>query len=228
MQRIYSMYWDNIDPRLVKSQLDVFTHFGYEIVQEDRTGMDHGDWISEKLIELPEGDSILFVDIDCVPTRKAAVEEAFAAAEQGVLYGVAQAANHLDKDHIYVSPVYLCVSQETWQRMGKPNGKICKELDEEGFRNDSGQRITRAAEKHGVPIRLIMPTGSIKPMWNLSYAGFYGIGCFYESGIFHLFQSRKKRKIRWFLEICEMIQSGQPLNLMQIYKRYRGWRTWFR
>lgn len=226
--KIISMYWDNIDPRIVQAQAAVFHHFGFEIIHEERTGMDHGDWISEKLVELGEGETILFVDIDCVPTRREAVIEAFAAAEQGMLYGAAQVANHLDKTHIYVSPVYLCLAKSTWHAMGCPNGGISKQPDADGTLNDSGQRITRAAEKHGIPIRLVMPTGSIKPMWNLSHAGFYGIGCFYESGLFHLFQSRKKRKIRWFLEICDMIRSGEPLNLMTIYKRYRGWRTWFR
>jgi hypothetical protein len=225
--KILTMYWDNIDPRLVQAQAAVFHHFGFEIVQEERTGMDHGDWISEKLIELGDDDTLLFVDIDCVPTRREAITEAFAAAAQGMLYGVAQVANHLDKDHIYASPVYLCLSKTTWRAMGCPDGKINKEPDAAGQRNDSAQRISRAAVAHGVPIRLVMPTCSIKPMWNLSHAGFYGIGCFYESGLFHLFQSRKKNKVRWFLEICDLIRSGQPLDMIAIYKRYTGWRTWF-
>lgn len=216
--KILSMYWNNIDPALVQAQADVFAHFGYDIIQEDRTGMDHFDWLTLKLRELPEGETVLFVDIDCVPTTRRAIEQAFAAAERGELYGVAQVANHIDKRHVYVSPVFLCISQETWVRIGSPDAKEDRVLG-----NDSGQNLTRAAEQAGITIRKLMPTGCFKPMWNLADDGFYGIGTCYETGLFHLFQSRKRRKVKWFLEICEKICNGEQLNWMKLYKRYSSW-----
>jgi hypothetical protein len=39
MDHIVSLYWDNIDPRVVKAQRDVFAHFGLSIDQRDRTGL---------------------------------------------------------------------------------------------------------------------------------------------------------------------------------------------
>ena len=37
MDRIVSLYWDNIDPRVVKAQSEVFAHFGFIIDQRERT-----------------------------------------------------------------------------------------------------------------------------------------------------------------------------------------------
>ena len=37
MDRIVALYWDNIDPRVVKAQRDVFAHFGYSVDQRERT-----------------------------------------------------------------------------------------------------------------------------------------------------------------------------------------------
>lgn len=212
--KIISMYWNNIDPRIIKAQADVFNYFGYSIEQVEGTGMDHGDWLDSVMESLPEDEVVLFVDIDCIPTRKSAIEKAISSAINGKFYGVAQVANHKDKSHIYISPVYMCLSKASWRAMGSPSFR-------ETEISDAGQNVTRAAEKMGYPLEMSMPTGCLKPMWNLADVGLYGIGTFYQSGLFHLFQARKRRNIKWFLRICEQVGAGQVLNPLALQKRYR-------
>jgi len=43
MARIVSLYWDNVDCRIVEAQRRVFAHFGLAIDQRERTGLRHGD-----------------------------------------------------------------------------------------------------------------------------------------------------------------------------------------
>lgn len=211
-----SMYWNNIDPRIVQAQAAVFAHWGLALEQVERTGMAHGDWMDEVVAGLPDDGVVLFVDIDCIPTRKQAVTEAFDMAAQGKLYGVAQVANHKDKDHIYVSPVFLCLSKKTWREMGEPSFR-------ETAISDAGQHVTRVAQERGIPVQMSMPTGCLKQVWNLADVGSYGIGTFYQSGLFHLFQARKRRNIRWFLEVARQVQAGERLDPMRLHKRYKRW-----
>jgi hypothetical protein len=208
------MYWDNIDPRIIEAQAKIFSYFGYPIEQVEKTGLDHGDWMDSVMEDLAEEETILFVDIDCIPTKKSAIEKAIDAARQGKFYGVAQVANHKDKTHIYISPVYMCLSKASWRAMGSPS---FKETDI----SDAGQNVTRVAEKLGFPLEMSMTTGCLKPMWNLADVGLYGIGTFYQSGLFHLFQARKQRNIKWFLRVVEQVLSGETLNPMALQKRYR-------
>ncbi len=56
VNRIVALYWDNIDPRLVETQRAVFAHFGYEIDQRERTGLNHGDFLDAYMTELGPDD----------------------------------------------------------------------------------------------------------------------------------------------------------------------------
>jgi hypothetical protein len=63
MDRIVSLYWDNIDPRVVKAQRDIFDHFGLDVDQRERTGLDHGDFLDAYMAEIGGGDVALLMDI---------------------------------------------------------------------------------------------------------------------------------------------------------------------
>ena len=52
MDRIVALYWDNIDPRIVAAQREVFAHFGYAVDQRERTGVGHGDFLDAYMAEL--------------------------------------------------------------------------------------------------------------------------------------------------------------------------------
>ena len=60
--KIISMYWNNIDPRIVKAQAAVFAHLGLSLEQVEQTGKAHGDWMDEVMAGLPDDDVVLFVD----------------------------------------------------------------------------------------------------------------------------------------------------------------------
>lgn len=214
--KIVSLYWNNIDPRIVQAQAAVFSHLGFAIEQQEKTGKAHGDWMDEVMADLPEDGIVLFVDIDCIPTRREAIAEALQAAGKGCLYGVAQVANHKDRDHIYAGPVFMSLSKKLWRQLGSPSFKETPE-------SDAAQHITREAEKAGVPVQLPMPVGSLKPLWNLADIGMYGIGTFYQSGLFHLFQSRKRHNIKWFLEVARQVQADERLDPLALHRRYRRW-----
>ena len=105
---IRSMYWTNIDAAIPALQKQVFQHLGFEIVQDEVTGVQHGDWMDKVLSELGEDDSVLFVDIDCIPLSRTPVVAAFKSAEAGQIYGSAQTANHMpDSQLIYAAPSFL-------------------------------------------------------------------------------------------------------------------------
>ena len=96
MNRIVSMYWDNIDRRVVDAQRRVFEHFGFSIDQQERTGWGHGAFLDEYMAGLGEDDVVLLMDIDCFPLNREIVDKAFAAAREGRLFGCAQSSNHID------------------------------------------------------------------------------------------------------------------------------------
>jgi hypothetical protein len=114
----------------------------------------------------------------------------------------------------------MCISKKTWRKLGSPSFK--KTVD-----SDAGQHITRVAEQMGCAVRLSMPTGCLKPVWNLSDIGLYGIGTFYQSGLFHLFQARKQRNTKMFLEVSRLVLAGQRIDPMQLQKKYNRWLGFF-
>ncbi|WP_240347023.1 hypothetical protein [Pectobacterium brasiliense] len=68
--KIVSLYWDNIDIRLVDSQRKVFEKFGFHIEQQNIHNMDHGVWMTDILDNTPENDVVIIVDIDCIPLNE--------------------------------------------------------------------------------------------------------------------------------------------------------------
>ena len=75
MDRIVSLYWDNIDPRVVEAQREVFAHFGLSIDQRERTGTNHGDFLDAFMAEIAEDDVALLMDIDCFPLNRDIVDD---------------------------------------------------------------------------------------------------------------------------------------------------------
>ena len=89
MDRIVSLYWDNIDPRLIGAQRDVFAHFGFDIDQRERTGLNHGDFLDGYMTEIGDDDIALLMDIDCFPLNlRDRRQGAFAAARAGRIFGL--------------------------------------------------------------------------------------------------------------------------------------------
>jgi hypothetical protein len=224
VNRIVALYWDNIDPRVVRAQRDVFAKFGYPIDQRERTGLNHGDFLDAYMGELAEDDVALLMDIDCFPLNREIVERAFAAARAGRIFGCAQSTNHIDPDRIYVAPMFMAISQATWNALGRPSFKPDAE-------NDVAQRLHDLALARGVTVERLDPFGAIVPKWRLGDVGFYGVGTFYRGGVFHLFESRWTPFSFLLFDVAEAVLADRPIDysaLMTKALATRGNQKWAR
>jgi hypothetical protein len=224
LNRIVSLYWDNIDPRVVETQRAVFAHFGFTIEQREQTGVGHGDFLDAFMRELNDEDIALFVDIDCFPLNRAIVEQAIAAARAGRLFGCAQSTNHIDPDRIFAAPMFLSLAKRTWNALGRPSFRPDPE-------NDVAQALNAVAADQGVPVDLIYPWGSIVPRWRLGDVALYGIGTFYRGGVFHLFESRRTPFSYILFDVADCVLHDRPIDygaLLQKAMNTRGSQKWAR
>ncbi|MEE3663326.1 hypothetical protein V2I52_15510 [Brenneria sp. g21c3] len=199
--KIFSFYWNNIDPRLVNSQRKVFQSFGLTIEQHNRHGMDHGLWMEEILNTAKDNEIIIIVDIDCIPLNREAVQKAIDVAQSGAVFGCAQSANHIDHRYIYAGPMFFAIKAETWRALGRPSMQASDKFD-------VGGQLTAAALQNNVNIEMVYPSHSAVPKWLLGDKYIYGLFTIYEDGYLHLFESRNKAMIECFIEIADEISSG--------------------
>jgi hypothetical protein len=224
MDRIVSLYWDNIDPRVVSTQRAVFAHFGFQIDQRERTGLGHGDFLDAFMAEIGAEDCALLTDIDCFPLNREIVEQAFAAARAGRIFGCAQSTNHVDPDRVFVAPMFMAISRATWERLGRPSFRPDAE-------NDVAQRLNHVATAAGVEIQRLEPWATIVPKWRLGDIALYGIGTFYRGGVFHLFESRWTPYAFILFEVAEAVLADRPIDYGALMRRAletRGNQRWAR
>ncbi len=235
MNRIVSMYWDNIDRRVVDAQRRVFDHFGLSIDQQERTGANHGDFLDEYMEGLGEDDVALLMDVDCFPLNREIVDKAFGAAREGRIFGCAQSSNHIDPNRLFAAPMFLAISRRTWDMLGRPSFR-------KDAQNDVAQRLNGIAAAAGVPIEMLFPWACIVPKWRLADVGLYGIGTFYKGGVFHLFESRRTPYAFILYDVAEAVLNDREIDhlalvrkALPLYKHERWarrmtrWRkaTWF-
>jgi hypothetical protein len=212
-RRIVSLYWDNIDPKMVAAQARVFRHLGYEIEQTCRTGLEHGVFLDEVMAGLGEDDLLLTVDIDCFPTNAAIVERAFAAAASGGLLGCSQVANHIDPTRIFTAPMFLALSRRTWDRLGRPSFRA----DAEG---DVAQRVHDVAVAQGLKVEHLAPWACVIPKWNMAGVILFGIGTFYRGGVFHLYESRVQSPYAFILHtVADDVVAGRETDVLALTRR---------
>lgn len=203
---VHSLHWSNVDPAILTAQRAVFRHLRVPLNQDLRDGMGHGAWMDELLGR--DGDEVVvFCDIDAVVLNAAAFDRLVAVAEAGGVAGLAQTSNHLaNPDRIYAGPMFLAVKRSVWRDLGAPSMAPTKG-------HDAGQLLSMAAEQAGVAVEVVLPNSCLRPMWNLAGRRVFGIATFYgENDFFHLFQSRKKRNIRVFAEVCADVVAGRPID----------------
>ena len=224
MDRIVSLYWDNIDTRVVRAQRDVFAHFGLSIDQRERTGTDHGDFLDAYMAEIGEEDVALLMDIDCFPLNREVVDRAFSAARAGRIFGCAQSTGHIDPDRLFVAPMFMTISRRTWDGLGRPSFRP-------DANNDVAQRLNEVATAAGVEIEMLHPWGCIVPKWRLGEIALYGIGTFYRGGVFHLFESRKTPFGYVLYDVAEAVLNDRPVDYVDLMKKampLRGNERWAR
>jgi hypothetical protein len=96
-------------------------------------------------------DTILMLDIDCIPLNTRALEYTFDRAESGVLIGNAQRTNYLKNDqHIYPAPSGVAITKSLFEKIGKPSFGVTN-------RGDIGEELCYKCEEAGVEVELYMP-----------------------------------------------------------------------
>ncbi len=201
--RIYSLYWDNIDPAIVNGQKAVFEHFHIPINQHRIDGINHGEWMDWIMTRMEDVDVFLFIDVDCIPLSKEKITEGIGKAAQGILYGAEGAANHILPFRSYAGAWYTYIARQRWNILGRPSARATPYAD-------VAQNWTDVWKMHSLPVELIAPTACIEAKWDLpDRPKAYGIGTSYGTDCFHLFEARAGNE-KYFIEKCRAITLIRP------------------
>jgi hypothetical protein len=198
---IFSLYWDNIDPRVVDYQKKVMDHFNLPMVQHKIHGLDHGEWMDWILHSRDDLDVIVFFDIDCIPLNFQKIDRCITMAAGGSLVGNEQASNHLDPSRLFAAPSFLCVPRRIWRMVGKPS---CKAT----YDGDVAQMLTDSWNYRGGSVHLLPVKDFEVAKWNLPNRPMsYGIGTNYDDTTYHLFEVRENANIERFVNKAKEVLS---------------------
>ncbi|MBM3207924.1 MAG: hypothetical protein FJZ57_04890 [Chlamydiae bacterium] len=155
-------------------------------------------------------DTILILEVDCIPFNPYSLEYTFKTAESGILVGDSQRAMHLQNDeHMYVAPSAFCIAKDLYEKLGKISFAPTR-------RGDIAEEYTYKCEELGNPIEFYMPKHFIRHprngyRWDLGKGrSSFGIGTTFvnknqELMFFHLFESRSHVWNSIFYDKCEEI-----------------------
>jgi hypothetical protein len=183
---IHTRAWPNTDPRIVSGHTDVTTKFGLKVVYTIHQA-DHGLWM-DAVMSQSQADIVGFLDVDCIPTSRKAVDDIIAwVKEHKSFAGIAQVSNHIPPaSHIYAAPAFFFIWRETWERLGKPTFAATPHAD-------VAENVCYAAELARIPYKTLFPVAYTEApdegVWRLHTYGHYGIGTYFQTGVFHLYHS---------------------------------------
>jgi len=199
---VFSLYWDNLDPRVAHYQKKVMEHFGIPAAQHKIHGLDHGEWMDWVINRHDDLDVLVFFDIDCIPLDKDKVHHCINLAGGGTLIGNEQASNHLDPSRLFAAPSFLCVNRRVWRGVGKPS---CKAT----YDGDVAQMLTDSWNYRKMPVEFLPVKDFEVAKWNLPGRPMsYGIGTNYADTTYHLFECRDNSNIDRFVKKAEGILNG--------------------
>lgn len=195
---IATFYMANIYLPVVAAQRRVLKRFTPPDVAIDQvlTDVSHGESLTRYMRSTPY-DVVIFLDIDCVPTREGAVDALIARAAAGRLAGAAQSTAGIDQGrHMFVAPCCMALSRATYGALGSPSFAPTA-------RGDVAEELTHLAEEKGVPFELSFPIDSADHKWKLGNGLRYGVRTTYDNGFFHAFEIRRRRQHRQFIADCD-------------------------
>lgn len=202
----HTLYWDNVDERIIQSHKSVFEHFGINI-EYTNMEVNQGVWMTGVCRNIIS-DVYVFFEIDCVPLNKKVVDDCIKyVIENNSFIGAAQVSNHIPpKTHVYAAPCFITLSRKCYEELSMPSFYLSE-------RSDIAEELSYTAEYYGKRYRCLYPTkfdGIPKNdgVWRLSNYGYYGIGTLYDDKIYHLFESRWGDHIDLFQKRCNQIIEG--------------------
>lgn len=202
---IHTLAWPNTEPRIVSGHTDVTTKLDLRVAYTIHQA-DHGLWM-DAVMSQSRADVVGFLDVDCVPTSRETVDKAIAwAAENKSFVGIAQVSNHIPPaSHIYAAPAFFFIWRETWEQLGKPTFAATPH-------SDVAENVSYAAELARIPYKTLFPVAYTEApaegAWRLHTYGHYGIGTYFESGVYHLYQSRMQKNIDLFCHACVTVMDS--------------------
>jgi len=108
--------------------------------------------------------------------------------------------------------MFMAIAKRTWETLGRPSFRSDKQ-------NDIAQRLNEVAEAQGVKIERLYPWASIVPKWRLADVGLYGLGTFYEGGVFHLFESRHTPFSFILFDVADAVLRDLPIDYAALMSR---------
>lgn len=197
-----TLAWPNADPRLVRAHLHVCKHLGLDVAYTMEE-VPHGLWM-DKTLASSASDIVGFLDVDCVPLNRQAIDAAVQyVAQTKSFIGLAQVSNHIPPcSHIFAAPAFFFIWRETWEKLGRPTFLETPQAD-------VAENVSYSAEVQGLRYKTLFPVAYTKParegIWNLHTYGVYGIGTLFEGGVYHLYQGRFPDNVELFEKVCESI-----------------------
>jgi hypothetical protein len=200
--QIFSLHWENIDPRIPHYQKKVMDKHKLPIQQHCISGFDHGEWM-EWVMRRSEGiDIVLFMDVDCIILDRDKAMTRIQKAHDGTLVGNEQATNHLGEfvaSRVFVAPSFMAVHRHAWKALGEPSFKATPLAD-------VGQNLTDVWQQRNVPVDFLRVSGCDIAKWDLpNKPQHYGIGTTFADTTYHLFESRDPANADRFVKKCEEV-----------------------
>lgn len=225
---IFSYCNFQIDPRIPKAQSPVIFAFGGELANHEPLNYNapDGQVFPDQVIDFgvktlfdeKKYDTILILDIDCVPLSKQALEYTFEQAESGVLVGDIQRSNHLNNDeHVFVGSSAFCFTKEMYNDFNRLSFACTN-------RGDIGEEYTFVAEERNIPVEMYMPKHFQAAPYGCDYwplktgMPHYGIGTTFvnkngDEMFYHLFESRTNLNVELFLDKCKSLMESIKVNI---------------
>ena len=200
--QIFSLHWENIDPRIPYYQKKVMDKWELPIQQHCISGFDHGEWMEWVMNRNEDTDIVWFMDVDCIVLDKEKALHYVQKAQDGTLVGHEQATNHLGEfvaSRVFAAPSFMAVHRHMWRTLHKPSFKATPLAD-------VGQNLTDVWQQYRVPVEFMRVSGFEVAKWDLpKKPQSYGIGTTFENTSYHLFESRDPANADRFVKKCEEV-----------------------
>jgi hypothetical protein len=221
---IASIFMKNIAEQTVALQQQVVKKFNksniahYPVLTEANPG-----YTMDKLVDMLEKrghDSIMFLDIDCVPVAEDALDYFFEQAYSGKVIGDAQRSNHIENDqHVFCAPHNVTFTMENYRKCGNPSfmpnyrGDVAEELTFRARESNIEVEIVMPIRYDAPPIRMDWESKDLPPYWDLADGmPKYGVGTTFgiddREMFWHNYQIFHPGQQERFWKKCEELLNG--------------------
>jgi hypothetical protein len=154
---ILSVFCDNMNTETLELQGKVVAKYNplqiphvHLLAPNHPFGVDYflNQWIPESDNKF---DTVIVLDVDCIPLHDKAFEYMLIKANEGTLIGNIQRSNHIENNqHVFVAPSAMAFTYEMYKNMGSPSFM-------ETARGDVAEELTYISESKGIPLEFFMP-----------------------------------------------------------------------